>query len=139
MCRRYLPSSLSTPCAAPANFSQLPLPAEKERHTLATLCGIEVSPHLYENKLFFRVRRMRELHYNTAGEGGGLFLLRTLISYRGENRAGDCLSQGRRSCERKLFCGFSVSLESLTQLTPLQHVIQCLSLKTILGKYISVV
>ena len=39
---RYLPSSSSTPAAAPANFSPPPLPEEKWKHTIASLCGIEV-------------------------------------------------------------------------------------------------
>lgn len=34
LCRQYLPSALSTPSAAIANFSSLPLPEEKERQTL---------------------------------------------------------------------------------------------------------
>ena len=61
LCRRYLPSSHSTPSTAIANFSLLPLLEGQTTHTVATLCGIEVSLHLYENKLFFKVRRMRDL------------------------------------------------------------------------------
>lgn len=61
LCRRYLPSFYSTPSTAIANFSLLPLLEGKATHTDATLCGIEVSLHLYENKLFFKVRRMRDL------------------------------------------------------------------------------
>lgn len=88
LCCRYLSSSLSTPTTALANFSQLPLPEEKRRHTVAILCGIEVLLHLYENKLFFWVRRMRELArvaLSRCRRRGGLWFhteLRTLLFVR---------------------------------------------------------
>lgn len=97
-CRRYLSSSFSTPSTAIANFSQLPLPEVKERHTVATVCGIEVSLHLYENKLFFRVRRIERVGQTCTillWEKGWIISPWSLISYRTANRAVDCLSQER--------------------------------------------
>lgn len=57
LCHRYLPSFLSTPSAAIANFFAGALAwGEREADS-----WIEVSLHQYENKLFSRVRQMKEL------------------------------------------------------------------------------
>lgn len=83
LCHRYLPSFLSTPSAAIANFSLVPLPEEKERQTVELRCHyISMKTNYFLE--WGKWKSWPDLHYTAFKVGGWIVFPSSLISFRAD-------------------------------------------------------